>query len=197
MAKKNSKVSINALERAANISYDISPVDIQFGDLTITVKPRLAFSEVMSLVGLISETCFFEDDDYRPEVYDLAMRRYVLETYTNLTLPSNMEHAYDLVMYGGIFEAVLENIDREQFDGILRFVDERIRYLRQMHIQAAQEKTNKLLAEVENLVNQIKSAFGDIQKDDMKNILQAIANGKLDEKKLVDAYFANKKADDE
>ena len=196
MAKKNSKVSINALEKAANISYDISHVDIQFGDLTITVKPRLAFSEVMSLVGLISETCFFENDDYRPEVYDLAMRRYVLETYTNLTLPSNMEHTYDLVMYGGIFEAVLENIDREQFDGILRFVDERIRYLRQMHIQAAQEKIPPPPPPPPPPANQIKSVFGDIQKDDMKNILQAIADGKLDEKKLVDAYFANKKADD-
>ncbi len=186
---KNKKVSITAFDKIVDENY-VPYNSIEWHGIELIIKRTLSFSEMMTFVNRVVQTCFSEEDGkYLPEVKDFMIRSCVLEMYGNFAIPSNIEHLYSLIYCSDAVQTVLGNINRIQFDEIADAIDRKIEYLAQSHIDTITKQAEALYASVENLQQQLAGVFSGVKAEDMKKMIGAISNGQIDEERLVAAYI--------
>ena len=193
--EKIKKISINALEKCVEESAP-SVVNIEWRGLDVTVSRRLGFADMMKFVDGVVNLCFSDDGTYLPEIMDFAIRCNVLEMYANFTLPSNIEKRYELVYACDAYSAIMGAIDRNQFDVMMRAIEDKADNRAQANIEAINRQMNELYAAFENLESRLSTVFDGIDGDTMKQLIGAMSNGSLDETKLMNAYMESKKPED-
>lgn len=191
MANKVKKISINALEKCIERKPEI--VNIEWNGLDITIKTRLSFEEMMAFVDGVAESCFAADTKaFIPVAKDFVIGCLVIEMYSNLTLPQNANKKYEIVSGCDVVDVILENVDKAQFDNIVKSINEKIRYLIEENLAQATIKTNDLLYSVSDIESKVGDLVSKITPDDMRTLITSISNGKLDEGKLMEAYLESK-----
>lgn len=191
MANKVKKISINALEKC--IERKPETVNIEWNGLDITIKTRLSFEEMMAFVDGVAESCFAADTKaFIPVAKDFVIGCLVIEMYSNLTLPQNVNKKYEIVSGCDVVDVILENVDKAQFDNIVKSINEKIRYLIEENLAQATIKTNDLLYSVSDIESKVGDLVSKITPDDMRALITSISNGKLDEGKLMEAYLESK-----
>lgn len=191
MANKVKKISINALEKC--IERKPETVNIEWNGLDITIKTRLSFEEMMAFVDGVAESCFAADTKaFIPVAKDFVIGCLVIEKYSNLTLPQNVNKKYEIVSGCDVVDVILENVDKAQFDNIVKSINEKIRYLIEENLAQATIKTNDLLYSVSDIESKVGDLVSKITPDDMRTLITSISNGKLDEGKLMEAYLESK-----
>ena len=191
MANKVKKISINALEKC--IERKPETVNIEWNGLDITIKTRLSFEEMMAFVDGVAESCFAADTKaFIPVAKDFVIGCLVIEMYSNLTLPQNVNKKYEIVSGCDVVDVILENVDKAQFDNIVKSINEKIRYLIEENLAQATIKTNDLLYSVGDIESKVGDLVSKITPDDMRTLITSISNGKLDEGKLMEAYLESK-----
>lgn len=191
MANKVKKISINALEKCIERKPEI--VNIEWNGLDITIKTRLSFEEMMAFVDGVAESCFAADTKaFIPVAKDFVIGCLVIEMYSNLTLPQNVNKKYEIVSGCDVVDVILENVDKAQFDNIVKSINEKIRYLIEENLAQATIKTNDLLYSVSDIESKVGDLVSKITPDDMRTLITSISNGKLDEGKLMEAYLESK-----
>lgn len=191
MANKVKKISINALEKCIERKPEI--VNIEWNGLDITIKTRLSFEEMMAFVDGVAESCFAADTKaFIPVAKDFVIGCLVIEMYSNLTLPQNVNKKYEIISGCDVVDVILENVDKAQFDNIVKSINEKIRYLIEENLAQATIKTNDLLYSVSDIESKVGDLVSKITPDDMRTLITSISNGKLDEGKLMEAYLESK-----
>lgn len=191
MANKVKKISINALEKC--IEKKPETVDIEWNGLDITVKTKLSFKEMMEFVDGVAKSCFAADtNSFIPEVKDFVIGCFVIETYSNLTLPQNVSKKYDIISGCDVVDVILENVDKEQFDNIAGAINEKIRYLINSNLSQATVKINELLYSLGDIESKVGELFSKINPDDVQALVSSLSDGKIDEGKLMQAYLESK-----
>lgn len=192
MAKKKNHVSVAAWERIAKELCDEGTKTVNWHDEALEIKHRLNLTEVVWFVNQVIKDCFGSDmTEYRPEVKQFAIDRATIAVYTNVTLPVNMEKQYELIIGTDLIEAALCEIDENQYSDLLDAVDEKI----DMLIDANIAELNKLTKTVSESANVMNDMMSGVSAGDMDTLLKAISDGKLDEEKLMKAYYAEKAAE--
>ena len=97
-------------------------------------------------------------------------------------MPSNTSAQYDLVYRTDAFATVYAHINVEQFNEICLAVDRKLQYKADANIEAINKQMQTLF-----------DSFEDIEKN-LSSLFEAIANGQLDEEKLMKSYFDEKEA---
>lgn len=191
MANKVKKISINALEKC--IERKPETVNIEWNGLDITIKTKLSFEEMMAFVDGVAESCFAADTKaFIPVAKDFVIGCLVIEMYSNLTLPQNVNKKYEIVSGCDVVDVILKNVDKAQFDNIVKSINEKIRYLIEENLAQATIKTNDLLYSVSDIESKVGDLVSKITPDDMRTLITSISNGKLDEGKLMEAYLESK-----
>lgn len=196
MVTKVKRISINALEKVISENVGEPVVTREWNDLQIVIKHRLCLKEVMSFVDGIVKSCFDDDGTYLPEILDFATRCSVLETYANLSLPRNVEDKYQLVYAFDGYDMILKEIDATQWNAMMVAINKKIEHLASANISAITSQFNDLYSSIGSLEERISEVFNGIDGDTMKNLVVAMADGKLDEDKLVQAYMKAKNDDE-
>lgn len=198
MADKIKKVSINTIEKAIETSY-ISEKTIEWNGVSILVKPNLTLKDMLSFVDAVVKNCFSEDGTFMPETKNFAIRNYIVEYYTNISLPSNVEKRYDLLYHQDFLDAVIANIDSSQFDAIIDAIDEKVAHIAQSNIEAITKQMNDLCSSFDNITTRMEEVFSVADKDSLAGVIKAFGDGKIDEEKIAKAVlkYSNKTGDDE
>lgn len=192
MADKIKKISINAFEEAVEKEY-VPTSNVEWRGLTIVVMRRLSLNAMMTFVDSVVKSCFEQDSGtYIPEVKDFAMRSCIIEHYTNISLPSNIERRYELLYRSDIFDAIMEHIDQLQFNAMIRAIEDKLSHLAQSNIDAVTKQMNELYASVEKMVERLGSEFDGIDGEQISKIVNAIADGQIDERKIVKAIISER-----
>lgn len=195
MANKTKKISINALEKATKENYSPTAT-VEWCGLGVVIKRNLTLSEMRIFVDSVVKACFSEPVGvYMPELKDYAIRAMAIELYTNLSTPSDLHKKYDLLYSSDIWHIVLSNIDQDQFNEMLAAIDEKIRNIASANVSLINKQVSDLYSSIENIQTQLSSLFDGIGADDVRNLVGAIANGGIDEEKLIKAYMANREDD--
>ena len=190
---KVKKVSIRAIEEASD-DKSKNAVSIDFNGLEITVKRMLHFYDMMRFVRDVVSGCFAEDTGrYMPEILPFMMRLCVIAYYTNVNIPQSVEKQYDFVYSTGLYEAIIEHIDRTQFDDIEYSIRQSISHAADANINAIHTQFVSIQDGLNSLVSQIKDTFGEIDTGDIENIISAITENGIDEGRLMRAYINSKK----
>lgn len=195
MANKVKRISINALEKATKENYSPTAT-VEWCGLGVVIKRNLTLSEMRIFVDSVVKACFSEPVGvYMPELKDYAIRAMAIELYTNLSTPSDLHKKYDLLYSSDIWYIVLSNIDQDQFNEMLAAIDEKIRNIASANVSLINKQVSDLYSSIENIQAQLSSLFDGIGADDVRNLVGAIANGGIDEEKLIKAYMANREDD--
>ena len=191
MAKKKGKVTIKALEDA--VKDELNRIEIvNWHGIDIEVKKFLSLTETMTLVESVTNACFGSDAKFTPEVKDFVFRSIVVQLYTNLTLPSDLSKSYDILFQTDLFITLLDTIDYDQFDSMIRAIEVKTAYLCNSNINLVNKQMADATKAFEELAKQMESITSGISQEDIANISKAFANGGIDPEKLMQAYMAEK-----
>ena len=185
---KTKKISINTFDKIVAENY--TPTEnLQWHGVELAIKKTLTLKEVMTFVNTVVKGCFTTDDaSYIPEVKDFFIKCCIVDMYTNLSLPDNSEHKYNLIYCSDIIESVLPHVNGQQFNEMCQAINDKLDNLAQANIEMVHRQMNDLYTAFDNLQKQFSGVFEGINADDVSKLVNAITDNKLDEEKLVKAY---------
>lgn len=194
MADKIKKISINAFENAVNSQYNPTEV-IEWRELKIVVKRSLTLKDTLTFVDSVVKSCFSQEDGaYMPEIKDFAIRSCIVEHYTNITLPSNLDKRYDLLYSSDLLDAIMQNVDQLQFNAMMRAIESKTEYLAKSNIESSTRAINELYASLDSLREKFEATFANISGEELNKVITAIGANGLDEEKIVKAVLKAKKS---
>ena len=163
------------------------------GNFEITVRHTLPLRDVLTFVNEVVSTCFDEESgEYLPEVKDFIIKKNILEMYANFDLPKNAEECYSLIYGSGVVNYVLGYVNTDQFNEIMASIDEKLNHFVQTNIEMVHKQLNELYMSFDTIMTQMEAIFSGVNAEDMKKLVGALSNFKLDEEKLVKAYMGSK-----
>lgn len=170
----------------------------EWNGIEVTVKKNLSFQEMFEFVDTVVKSCFTSDTNaFIPEAMECVTKMCVLEKYANFSLPDDISTNYKFIYNTDIVEAVLAHINIEQFNEICRAVKKKVEYIAKSNIEAFIKQLNEIYSSFDNIQTQIADAFNGVDEGGIAKLIDAISKGKLDEKKLVEAYITQSKHTDD
>lgn len=175
MAKDIDRVSINNFEQALAKDTVITETLVDTEDVTIQIKKTITLPEMMLFVQEVVEACVDgETGEYIPEAYDFAIRSAVLTHYANFAMPANLEKQYWLIYNTRAFQQVLNNINEQQFNDIIRAIDRKVKYMLDVMSSAAVSKINEVIAKFNDVAAVSTKMFDGASPDDMAKFISGI-----------------------
>ena len=187
---KTKKISINAMDKV--IASNHTPtVSTEWNGLEIIINHTLSFKHMLEFVDSVTKTCFMpKTETYMPEAKDFAIKSNILEKYSNISLPNNLEHRYEFIYCTDIIDVILKHINTRQFEEIIKAIDTKIENLANANIESINKQMSELYAAFENLQNSMGGIIDGINNGDIMNVVKILTDGSLDESKFVDAYMS-------
>lgn len=165
---------------------------IDFNGNGIDIKRTVGFADASRFVEMVADMCFNDAGEYLPQVYSVAVSYALLSVFTSVDDPTNITALYDAIYRSDLIVKIKEYIDESQLKSLLDAVDEKIEYKIQANISAAQKHATEIMSKLDaasKTLEQVSSWLGDA---DIAALISAIVNGKIDEKKLMEAYLGIK-----
>lgn len=194
MAKANKKVSIALFDKTAKEYYHNEAI-IRWHEVEVRVKYMLPLTEMLAFVDDVVDSCFHDGLGYMPEVKDFAIKSNILTRYANFSMPESLEHRYQMVYGSDIVDFVCTAINTTQLQEIVSAINSKIRFLCDSKAAAIETRVNDIITALEEMRDKTMDIFNGVSQEDLKNIMSAIANGSLDEQKIVQAYLKEANAD--
>lgn len=193
MSKNNQKISINKLESVL-VENTVTEILNGTDNVEIHITKTLPLQEMLLFVQEVVEACIDgETGEYLPEAYDFAIRAGVLTRYANFTLPANLDNQYMLVYNTGAFDQVVAHINERQFNDIVRAIDKKIKFMLDVISSSAVTKINEVIGKFNELVETAENAFGDVNGEDMANVVKGITQLKdINEENIAQVILKSK-----
>ena len=188
MAKSEKKVSIGTMDKV--MKAQVEPiVTEQWFDVEVRISKRLGLKPMLEFVNDVVVSCFDENGNYLPEILDFAIKSNILTKFSNISLPANIEHRYDLIYNTDAVALVLKNVDHAQLQEIVDAINRKIEYLCDTNIAALQKQMHNMISAFEKMQEQVEGTFAGVKQDDMVKLIGAISDKGLSEDKIVEAYL--------
>ena len=132
-----------------------------------------------------------------PIARDFITKKNLMTYYANFTMPESQSKTYDLVMAStGIINAILDNIDIDQFTMIQRSIDERIAFEEQKMIAEQQSNVRKITEDVSEFVSKMSSLFDGIDPEQMDGFMTSVSkmaqNTEISAQSLASAFLESR-----
>lgn len=162
---------------------------VEWRGVEFIIKQTLSIGEMLEFVNDVVTGCFQENGGFLPEVADFAIKLGILNKYTTLELPGELERCYEIVYCTDLVEFVSGYINTEQLGEITASINRKISYLCNTNVMNIRGQIMELLTSFETIQQRTTDMFQDLTPDDMKNVIGALENSRLSEEKLVEAYL--------
>ena len=189
--KKVKKISINAFEKVVKENFD-NVVDVEWRGLPVVITRTISLQDMMSLVVEVTDNCFLSDGQFVPEIMQPLLDCGVVERYTNITLPSNLEQRYSLVAKSDIMDFIMPQINSNQYNDIVLAIRDRLDYACDSRTVELKKAIDQMAESVNIIQENTKELFGNITADDIKSIIGAIGDDRAIEERIVDEYIKKK-----
>lgn len=197
MAKKEkaAKISINAWEDKIERQ---EPIVKEWNGLEITIRPLLSFEDMLRFVNRVTRLCFNDDtNEYMPELKEFAVQSNILEMYAGFRLPDGAGKRYEMLYQSRtLVDMIVGSINKAQFDDIMSAINEKLKYMAQSTLSDIKSEATKLIGAIDNLQNSFAEMFDGMDNEKLDSLVKAITGNRLDEGKLVNAYFNEKMKQD-
>ena len=184
---KAKKISINAFEKVVKENYE-NTITKEWHGIPVTITRTISFEDVASLVAEVATNCFLSDGTYIPEAMHALLDCGVVERYTNISLPSNLSHRYELVMKSGIMYFLMPEINSNQYNDIVVAIRDKMEYLCDSNTAEFNRAVEKMTEFMNDVQEKTTKMFGDISSDDIQNVLGVIGNDRDIERRVVEEY---------
>ena len=179
MEKINYDVVKSVIDSGNNISK------LVWNGIEIEVKQFLTMQEMFEFTNSVFDACFrHEDGEYRPEVKDFMVRSYILDIYTNIEVPDDLESRYEMVYRCDIIPEVMRYIDKTQFNAIMAAIDCKIEDKLSTNVERFEREIEQKMVVIDNMIEEFvgyfNSIFDGIDNETIRQIAGAISNMSID-----------------
>lgn len=192
MAKKEKRISINALEKIAKEQFPESVTE-QWFDIEVTIKRSLPLKEMLAFVQEVVDACFTTDGTFVPEIMDFATKSGILTHYANFTLPDNLEKQYWLIYSTGAVDMVCQHINMVQLQEMIGGINRKIDHMCDTDIVATKAKLNDLYEAFVKMGTEVSDLFSGVNAEELQKMVGALGGTELNEEKIVSAYIEHMK----
>lgn len=192
MAKKEKRISINALEKIAKEQFPESVTE-QWFDIEVTIKRSLPLKEMLEFVQEVVDACFTTDGTFVPEIMDFATKSGILTHYANFTLPDNLEKQYWLIYSTGAVDMVCQHINMVQLQEMIGGINRKIDHMCDTDIVATKAKLNDLYEAFVKMGTEVSDLFSGVNAEELQKMVGALGDTELNEEKIVSAYIQHMK----
>lgn len=192
MAKKEKRISINALEKIAKEQFPESVTE-QWFDIEVTIKRSLPLKEMLQFVQEVVDACFTTDGTFVPEIMDFATKSGILTHYANFTLPDNLEKQYWLIYSTGAVDMVCQHINMVQLQEMIGGINRKIDHMCDTDIVATKAKLNDLYEAFIKMGAEMSDLFSGVNAEELQKMVDALGSTELSEEKVVSAYIEHMK----
>lgn len=194
MAKKEKRVSINALEKVAKEQFPESVTE-QWFDIEVVIKRSLPLKEMLEFVQEVVDACFTTDGTFVPEIMDFATKSGILTHYANFTLPDNLEKQYWMIYSTDAVDMVCRHINMVQLQEMIGGINRKIDHMCDTDIVATKAKLNDLYEAFVKMGTEVTGLFEGIDAGELQNMVSALGGTEVNEEKIVSAYIEHMKKD--
>lgn len=188
MANKMKKVSISQMDKIVK-GLGNTEATFEWNGIEVVVKTLLSFQEMMEFAGRVKANCFV-DGEYLPEVRDFAIRDCIVDMYSNIRLPDNIEHKYEILYRTDICQEIVKYVNSDQYEQLLVAIDDKITAASESNTEGLRLRIEEIAHELDNMVTEAGALFDGIDKSDIETIFEAVkSSGKIDEEKIARAYM--------
>lgn len=189
MAKKeNVGFSVAQFKRVAKENFENVKTFDWYGE-TITIRETIDFSGAITFVNTIAESCFTEDGEYRPEVFDFMVRSRTLVQYAGFNMPDDIDEHYSLLYETDAFDVVLQQIDRHQFEDLVKAASRKVQYLCETNTKRIEQQMQEMLDNFQNVGNLVQQTFQDVDPEDLGKMVESVGDNGIRPDMLVEAYM--------
>lgn len=192
--KKNAKSKLLDTIILSDVMTDFpenTTTTIDHGDSSFSVRKIISIVDIFQVVDEVLSVCFGDNATFTPHVKDIAIKSAIMEHYAGISIPDDIRVRYSLVMRSTtLFEKIVAAIDPVQYRELVETIDDAIEYKKATCLSMAVAQNEALHDRWERLAVELNELFGDMSSETMKQMINTIANGKLDERKIVDAILA-------
>lgn len=188
---KVKKISINAFEKAVKENFENIVVKEWFG-IPVTITKTISFEEVVNFVAEVADNCFLNDGKYVPEAMQALIDCGVVRHYTNISLPSNLSSAYELVMQSGIIDFIMTEINSNQYNDILIAIRDKVEYMCDSNVAEFNRAIDKMTASMTKIQEATNNLFSNISPEDIQRIVGAYGDDRSIEERIVEEYIKQK-----
>lgn len=188
MANKIKKVSISQMDKIVK-ELGNTEASFEWNGIEVVVKTLLSFQEMMEFADRVKANCFV-DGEYLPEVRDFAIRDCIVDMYSNIRLPDNIEHKYEILYRTDICQEIVKYVNSDQYEQLLVAIDDKITAASESNTEGLRLRIEEIAHELDNMVTEAGALFDGIDKSDIETIFEAVkSSGKIDEEKIARAYM--------
>ena len=187
------KVSIGKMDEILNDYYPES-VTVDFHGLEITVQRIAGLGDIINAVKAIVGGCYDENGEYVPAMRNYLMRAAVFQLYTNIRLPENPNHLNRMLYCADLWNAGCSQIEDSQLAVLENTVDDAIEARNNVNRVLFEKEIQKAISSLENVGGQFAQIFDGLTAEAIQALVGAIANGGIDEEKLVSAVVKEQNA---
>lgn len=176
MSKNTKKVSISQVDKIMKEFYVPTKV-VEWSGIDITVTKSLALADMLQFCNDVVKTCTNpENGGYMPELKDFAIRMNVVEMYSNVKLPDNLEHKYYILINSGLVETILENINSSQYFELIESIDAKMKAIVDANVDAVNNQLNEIAKAFEQMEVQMSEAVKGVDISVLEKIAGQIAD---------------------
>ena len=155
---------------------------INWNGLEVEINKTLDFKEAMTFVdNIVSLVYDKESISYMPELKDIAIRRSVIDLYTNIELPNDINECHRILYETNLFEFVIGKINGRQFNMLIASANDKLEYITQSNIDAINRKFGELISVFED----IASKFEGVDTDKMQAALDGLQKLGMDANSVI------------
>lgn len=169
---------------------------VDWNGAEIHVKRLLDIDDMFDYINSVVESCFTDDGQFAPHLKDYAKKKIMIQTYTNIDLPSDSNKCIELIYGTTLTDAVSSVIYKSQYDQMVEAIDSIISYRLYTETKFVEREMDKVSNSLTDIVNSMDELFGGVTPDDLNGLFKAVQGGQIDEQKIVEAYIHQTKVDD-
>lgn len=177
-----------------SISVPVS--ETEWNGIKFHIKRILSFREMMEFVQAAAQLCFeSETGSFIPEVKGFAIKAFMLEKYTDMDLPAEIDKKYKLIYSTDIVQTVQKHIDGTQLQEIMNAVDAKLDYMANAKIDAQNKQMKVFYDSLERMEAQLADLFNGLDRDALSKLMDEMIRKEPEDIKLIKADFVNKTAE--
>lgn len=181
----------------AEIMNDYFPTEsiIDYRGMELRVRHVVPVAVMKTIVDNVTSGCFDkETGEYMPEFKEFGLKLCIVEAYTNVELPGDIEAQYNLLYNSDLMENIIPAVSAEQLDEIERAIRDRCRVINDANRVAFEHELAAAMQSVTQIAESFAGLFDGISQGDIQNLVKAIGTNGIDEEKIVKAVVSEQNA---
>ena len=163
-------------------------VTIDWHGEQLSINRTIGFMDIVSATESIVDNCFGADGNYIPCLRDFFERKVMVELYTNVELPEDVDTQYNVLYRTDLVDTIATHADPVQLSEFSHSVAVKLKYRLEGELSDIRVQAEKVISDISSLASTIQGALGDVSEDDIKKLIKVFSSG-IDESKMMEAYM--------